>query len=86
MQGPDHLGGAGSFYRAFGETLRGLKTTLRQSVAPVSVIAYPEEKIPVYPRWRGRHRLHKFEDGLEKSIKGLTTIEELLRVTRLTPR
>jgi len=27
-----------------------------------------------------------FEDGLEKSIRGLTTIEELLRVTRLTPR
>jgi len=27
-----------------------------------------------------------FEDGLDKSIKGLTTIEELLRVTRLTPR
>src|SRR3954464_9716947 len=62
-------GGAGSFYRAFGETLRGLKTTLRQSVAPVSVISYPEEKVPVYPRFRGRHRLHRFDDtGLEKCV------------------
>jgi NADH-quinone oxidoreductase subunit I len=38
VESPDRLGGPGSFYRAFGETLRGLKTTLRQSVAPVSVI------------------------------------------------
>src|ERR1043166_880621 len=27
-----------------------------------------------------------FEDGLEKAVQGLTTIEELLRVTKLTPR
>jgi NADH-quinone oxidoreductase subunit I len=68
VKGPDP-GGAGGFYRAFGETLRGLKTTLRQAVAPVSVVSYPEEKIPVYPRFRGRHKLHRFEDtGLEKCV------------------
>jgi type II secretory ATPase GspE/PulE/Tfp pilus assembly ATPase PilB-like protein len=27
-----------------------------------------------------------FEDGLLKAAQGLTTLEELLRVTRLTPR
>ena len=68
VSGPG-AGGAGGFYRAFAETLRGLKTTLRQAVAPVSVISYPEEKTPVYPRFRGRHRLHRFEDtGLEKCV------------------
>jgi NADH-quinone oxidoreductase subunit I len=68
VKGPEP-GGAGGFYRAFGETLRGLKTTLRESVKPVSVVSYPEEKIPVYQRWRGRHRLHRFEDtGLEKCV------------------
>jgi NADH-quinone oxidoreductase subunit I len=68
VEGPDP-GGVGGFYRAFGETLRGLKTTLRQSVTPVSTISYPEEKVPVYPRFRGRHRLHRFEDtGLEKCV------------------
>ena len=25
-------------------------------------IQYPEEKTPVYPRFRGRHKLHRFED------------------------
>jgi len=62
-------GAAGGLYRAFGETLRGLKTTLRQATKPVQTISYPEEKVPVYPRFRGRHRLHRFEDtGLEKCV------------------
>ncbi|MCU0308310.1 MAG: NADH-quinone oxidoreductase subunit I [Thermoleophilia bacterium] len=35
----------------------------------VTTVQYPEEKIPVYPRFRGRHRLHVFEDtGLEKCV------------------
>lgn len=62
-------GGAGGAYRAFGETLRGLKTTFSRVVEGVNTISYPEEKVPVYPRFRGRHRLHTFEDtGLEKCV------------------
>ena len=35
----------------------------------MTTIQYPEEKVPVYPRFRGRHRLHRFEDtGLEKCV------------------
>ena len=29
---------------------------------------YPEYKRPVYPRFRGRHRLHLHENGLEKCV------------------
>jgi NADH-quinone oxidoreductase subunit I len=62
-------GGAGGFYRAFGETLRGLKTTMARAVEGTYTYQYPEEKVPVYPRFRGRHRLHRFEDtGLEKCV------------------
>ena len=62
-------GGAGGGYRAFGETLRGLKTTFGRLLEKPSTIQYPEEKTPVYPRFRGRHRLHRFEDtGLEKCV------------------
>ena len=69
VRGPQRAGGAGGIYRAFGETLRGLKTTFGQLTEGVSTVQYPEEKIPVYPRFRGRHRLHKFEDsGLEKCV------------------
>jgi NADH-quinone oxidoreductase subunit I len=56
-------------YRVFGETLRGLKTTFARVVEGPVTIQYPEEKTPVYPRFRGRHKLHRFEDtGLEKCV------------------
>ena len=61
--------GAASAYRAFGETLRGLKTTFGRIVEGPTTIQYPEEKVAVYPRYRGRHKLHRFEDtGLEKCV------------------
>jgi NADH-quinone oxidoreductase subunit I len=62
-------GPAGGMYRAFGQTLRGLKTTFARQLERPQVIQYPEEKVPVYPRFRGRHKLHRFEDtGLEKCV------------------
>ena len=62
-------GGARGAYRAFGETLRGLKTTLARVIEGPMTIQYPEEKTPVYPRFRGRHKLQRFEDtGLEKCV------------------
>jgi NADH-quinone oxidoreductase subunit I len=63
------LSPAASLYRTFGETLRGLKTTFARIVEGPVTIQYPEEKTPVYPRFRGRHKLHRFEDtGLEKCV------------------
>ncbi len=65
---------AAGAYRAFGETLRGLKTTFARVIEGPKTIQYPEEKTPVYPRFRGRHKLHRFEDldpthpGLEKCV------------------
>jgi NADH-quinone oxidoreductase subunit I len=68
QRGPDP-GGVKGVYRAFGETLRGLKTTMARIVEGPVTIEYPEEKTPVYPRFRGRHKLHRFEDtGLEKCV------------------
>ncbi len=58
-----------SVARTFGATLVGLKTTFARVVEGPNVIQYPEEKVPVYPRFRGRHKLHRFEDtGLEKCV------------------
>jgi NADH-quinone oxidoreductase subunit I len=67
-RGPEP-GGIGSIYRVFGETLRGLKTSLARVVEGPVTLEYPEQKTPVYPRFRGRHKLHRFEDsGLEKCV------------------
>jgi NADH-quinone oxidoreductase subunit I len=58
-----------SAWRAFVETARGLKTTLGRIAEGPVTMQYPEQKVPVYPRFRGRHKLHRFEDtGLEKCV------------------
>jgi len=58
-----------SAWRAFAETARGLRTTFGRILEHPVTVQYPEEKTPVYPRFRGRHKLHRFEDtGLEKCV------------------
>ena len=67
-RGPEP-GGLGGAYRAFGETLRGLRTTFGRVTEGTYTVEYPEEKTPVYPRFRGRHKLQRFDDtGLEKCV------------------
>ena len=62
-------GAAPGTFRAFAATLKGLKTTFARVGEGTQTINYPEEKTPVYPRFRGRHKLHRFEDtGLEKCV------------------
>jgi NADH-quinone oxidoreductase subunit I len=56
-------------WRTFVETVRGLATTFGRFLEPKVTVEYPEDKIAVYPRFRGRHKLHRFEDtGLEKCV------------------
>jgi len=62
-------GPARSAFRIFVETVRGLATTLGRFYEKPTTVQYPEQKTPVYPRFRGRHKLHRFEDtGLEKCV------------------
>ncbi len=48
--------------------LRGLWTTLRSMFTKPITIQYPEEKRPVRTRFRGRHVLKRYDNGLEKCI------------------
>jgi NADH-quinone oxidoreductase subunit I len=50
------------------ELLRGLWTTLRFMFEKPVTVQYPEQKKPVKARFRGRHVLHRYENGLEKCI------------------
>jgi NADH-quinone oxidoreductase subunit I len=62
-------GPAKATWRTFFETVRGLATTFGRFLEPKVTVEYPEDKISVYPRFRGRHKLHRFEDtGLEKCV------------------
>jgi NADH-quinone oxidoreductase subunit I len=62
-------GAARGTWRTFRETARGLMTTFGRFTETPVTVEYPEQKTPVYPRFRGRHKLHRFEDsGLEKCV------------------
>lgn len=50
------------------EIIRGLGTTLREMVQKPVTIQYPEEKRPVHARFKGRHVLKRYDNGLEKCI------------------
>ena len=52
----------------FVEMARGLWTTLRMMFDRPVTVQYPEQKKPVMPRFRGRHVLKRYENGLEKCI------------------
>jgi NADH-quinone oxidoreductase subunit I len=48
--------------------LKGLATTLREFFSKSVTISYPEEKRKVRKRFRGRHILRRYENGLERCI------------------
>jgi NADH-quinone oxidoreductase subunit I len=50
------------------ELVRGLGTTLKMMLERPVTIQYPEEKRQVRPRFRGRHVLKRYDNGLEKCI------------------
>lgn len=51
-----------------GELLKGMATTLKHLFKPPVTIEYPEVKRPVRYRFKGRHELKRYDNGLEKCI------------------
>ena len=51
-----------------GALATGLKTTLGEFFSPVVTTMYPEDKTPRSERYRGRHYLRRYENGLERCI------------------
>ncbi|HLY30648.1 MAG TPA: NADH-quinone oxidoreductase subunit NuoI [Ktedonobacterales bacterium] len=50
------------------EMIKGLGTTLRELGKKPTTVSYPEEKRTLPERFRGRHVLHRYEDGLERCV------------------
>jgi NADH-quinone oxidoreductase subunit I len=51
-----------------GAILKGMATTFKHLVRPPVTISYPEVKRPVRYRFKGRHELKRYDNGLEKCI------------------
>ncbi len=56
------------FIQAIIDFLIGLRTTLSEMFHKPVTIEYPEEKRTVRPRFKGRHILRRYENGLERCI------------------
>lgn len=52
----------------FVEILKGLATTFKHMFEEPVTTAYPEVKRPVRERYKGRHELKRYDNGLEKCI------------------
>src|SRR6267378_5950476 len=61
-------GGQPSVVSDVAALLTGLKTTLTETFRPVVTTMYPEEKTPRSERYRGRHYLRRYDNGLERCI------------------
>ena len=51
-----------------GAVVKGLGTTFKHLFRTPTTVQYPEQKRPVYPRFRGKHKLMRYENGLERCI------------------
>src|SRR5579859_177702 len=50
------------------EILKGLSTTLKEFGKKPTTVSFPEERRDLPPRFRGRHVLHRYENGLERCV------------------
>lgn len=60
--------GAGNFFRNASEIAQAMGITLRNLARKPVTVQYPFEPVPMYPRFRGKHELRKYENGLERCI------------------
>src|SRR5438067_12979793 len=50
------------------DILKGMATTLKNMRKKPSTASFPEEERDLPPRFRGRHVLHRYDNGLERCV------------------
>ncbi|MBO0777409.1 MAG: NADH-quinone oxidoreductase subunit NuoI [Ktedonobacteraceae bacterium] len=50
------------------DILKGMATTLKNMGRKPTTVSYPEEERELPPRFRGRHVLHRYDNGLERCV------------------
>ncbi len=48
--------------------ITGFATTFRYMFKPSVTVNYPDQKVPMFPKWRGKQVLMRDEAGLEKCV------------------
>jgi NADH-quinone oxidoreductase subunit I len=57
-----------TFLNGLGAFMRGMTLTFGVMFKKKETIQYPEQRVGVKPRYRGRHVLERYDNGLEKCI------------------
>ncbi len=57
-----------AFSEGLGAIVRGMWLTFRTMFTKTVTVQYPEQKRTVYPRFRGRHVLERYDNGMERCI------------------
>ncbi len=55
-------------FKGIGATVQAMGVTLKALFTKPLTVQYPEQPIAVYPRFRARHELRRYENGLERCI------------------
>lgn len=55
-------------FQGISATVQAMGVTLKALLAGPLTVQYPEQPIAVYPRFRARHELRRYENGLERCI------------------
>jgi NADH-quinone oxidoreductase subunit I len=50
------------------ELMRGLSITLSHFFKKPVTLQYPEQRMQMFPRFRGLHELHRYANGLERCV------------------
>ena len=50
------------------DIIKGMATTLKNMGRKPTTVSYPDEERELPPRFRGRHVLHRYENGLERCV------------------
>ena len=50
------------------ELMKGLSITLTHFFKKPVTLKYPDVRMPMYPRFRGLHELHRYSNGLERCV------------------
>ncbi len=50
------------------DIIKGMATTLKNMGKKPTTVSFPEEERQLAPRYRGRHVLHRYENGLERCV------------------
>ena len=62
------MASASSIVKGMSEIAQAMGVTLKYLITRPVTTQYPEEPVPVYPRFRARHELRRYTNGLERCI------------------